>query len=122
MSSCKNGLKLHKMYNCKKIYIFCKIVSNKLFLLRLSPVNNILLRTAIGTRAPHLRGNQIRGFLADDDRSNSRFFVKNTSEKVKIVRFQGKFSVKPRFGCSISKYKIVIYRNPNSEPRQDGGC
>lgn len=106
-----------------KIYIyFRKTVSKRLSLLRLSPVNNTAPNGDRSSSAALKGKSDIRGILADDDRSNSRFFVKNSSEKVKILRFQGKFAVKPRFGCSISKYKFVIHRNPNSEPRQDGGC
>lgn len=90
----------------------------------LPTVNNAAPERRQGAESPHSEGgNHIYGaFSPDDRRQNPRFFAQNVSAATLRCRSGREGAVISRRGCSISTQKAELERNPNSEPRQDGGC
>lgn len=90
----------------------------------LPTVNNAAPERRQGAESPHSEGgNHIYGaFSPDDRRPNPRFFAQNVSAATLRCRSGREGAVISRRGCSISTQKAELERNPNSEPRQDGGC
>lgn len=90
----------------------------------LPTVNNAAPERRQGAESPHSEGgNHIYGaFSPDDRRQNLSFFAQNVSAATLQCRSGRQGAVISRQGCSISTWKAELERNPNSEPRQDGGC
>lgn len=119
----KNNKK--KMHDCTKNADFADHLESRDRLPAALPtVNNAAPERRQGAESPHSEGgNHIYGaFSPDDRRQNPRFFAQNVSAATLRCRSGRERAVISRRGCSISTQKAELERNPNSEPRQDGGC
>lgn len=120
MYSCNRREKLHKMHDCTKTPYFCESLRKS----RSGPGKQYCSRSATGAESPHSEGEITYTELFCPTTADP---IPAFSHKMSPTRryddvFGGKGGVISRKGCSNSALKPELDRNPNSEPRQDGGC
>lgn len=111
------------MHVCIKMRYFCKKVPSALSVLPKRPVNNNWSERDTDASAALKGKSDIRGFRGRRTPINSRIFRPKFLRGDPKVSFSAEMCRQTSFWVHrVQKEKIVPYRNPDSEPRQDGGC